>query len=676
MPDDTEETATPQPSVEMVPVRGGDLFIAIPEDISSFDPLKTSNEDLSNFYTLMYQSPFAYDENGRLVNELVESWDVSADGRVFTFKIREDVFFSDGKPLTGEDVYESARRAMSAASSSADSGEGGDEEPDPNASPTPRPTADPSESSIARQFAEHAEGIESLDLTGDYTMELRMRDPGNEALRFMTFPVTQADFSENDVPVGTGAYAVTSLEEDGRMTLEPNPYWTGSQPYIERIVANPVTSPSEQIGMQQTSMLDFVTTDALNAGNYNIAGKSRVVDYMTDYFDCLMPNLSDPELASMDVRKAISDALDRRALLSTVLINHGVPTVLPISPDSFVADTRFRSSQRDIESALQRLQAAGYRYEPDGEGRVLSFELIVASSLDNSYRLEAARAIKKQLADVFIEVDVVSLDAEEYVRRLENGSYDMAYCSFYLSEFPELGFLFNHDGYANYSGFYDQQVEDAIIQCEEALTEEEMITAYASLQELLNAYLPIIGLYFRMHSVICDEGIGGMQGVRAGTIFSNIESWYVTSAPESLVPNSTPRPSPTPGSVTVPESLATPTPTVPGVRQTYGASPSGMPQGTPGTMQVEGAAGALPGVTFDASPPTYEPEPSSTYDRWTSSPEASWEEQPTDVPEPTRGAEDSHDPGDDSGSGSGSEDNVGGGVIIIPPDGIISPPND
>lgn len=649
-----------QSAMEEAPAHGGDLFIAIPDGVTMYDPLLATNEDLVNFYTLMYETPFAYDESGRLVNDLIDTWDVSSDGRTFTFRIRDDVYFSDGIQLTANDVYESARRALNAAEEAQEARPTQEPTQDPESTGSPLPTASVSVStdgSYARRFADYGSGITSMDLVDDNTISITTQSPGNAALHFMTFPVTKADFSENDLPVGTGPYSIIDVNENGQIILEANPYWRGDEPYIDRIVANPVSGPREKIEMQQTSRLDFITTDALNAGNYSVSGNTTVVDYMTNYFDCLVPNLADADLADINVRRAISEALDRREVLSTVLINHGVPSTLPIEPDSFVVDARFRSNQRNISGALDRLRTSGYRYEENGEGKVLNLELIVADSLENSYRKEAARAIKKQLAEVYIEVEVVVLKAEEFVTRLQTGSYDLAYCSFYMSPFADLEFLFRHDGASNFNHFYDQQVEDALDACAQAITEQELIDAYTVLQELLNAQLPIIGLYFRMNSIICNASLGGLSHVREGTIFADIPSWYITSTMQSVA---TATASPTPQPATMPESWETAEPSPGFAGQTSADHTPGSAQGesTP-TQYTSGPPGGEPDETNE---PEYS-QPAHEEDTWEPT-QTSDDEQPTESGY-VRPAS-SEDSGDDREPEASM--NIGGLPIVIPPD--------
>lgn len=524
-----EEMPSPTPAPqETVPQRGGDLFIAVPEVIESFDPLDASSEDLINFFSLIYETPFTYDATGRMHESLIESWDVSPDGRTFTFHVRDDVYFSDGTPLGARDVYESAQRALDTVNEVPEEPTPVPEEtldPESSASPTPVPTRRPS-ATYAQRFSEYGRSITDIEQDGD-TIIVRTDGSGDDVLRFMTFPVTRAGFSEDALPIGTGPYKMTEPYEEGsRIALEINTSWWKDQPYIERIVAVPAEGDREKIEMQQTSLIDFLTTDALNAGNYAISGTSKVIDFMTNYFDCLVPNLTVPGLNMPEVRRAISDAIDRRELLSTVLLNHGVPSNLPIAPDSFVMDARFRTNQQNIQSALELLGQAGYRVEELGNGRTLSLSLIVPDALDSTYKKEAARAISKQLAEVYIEITVEELPEDEYEARLLSGDFDLAYCSYHLSTAPDLAFMLRQNGSGNYNGFSDMQVAEALDACETALTEQEMTDAYAHLQELLNVHMPVIGLYFRMHSIICDENIGGISGVREETVFEDIASWY------------------------------------------------------------------------------------------------------------------------------------------------------
>lgn len=534
---------TPAP-VEMIPQAGGDLFIAIPDDIRSFDPLTATSEDLINFLTLIYETPFTYDENGQLQNCLVDSWDVDEGHTVFTFRLRDDVFFTDGEPLTADDVVAGARRvlgrttAVPAATEPPEEQEGEAEEEQ-----TPY-----WQTTLANRYGAYNHDILSVEATGQQEVTVTLREAGNAALHFMTFPVTKADFQPRDIPVGTGPYQVDSYEPGEQAVLSVNALWWRDPPYIDRIVANAVSGPTQKMERLATSILDFVTTDAVNSSNYNVTGQWRVIDYMTDYYDCLVPNLQHSALRQVGVRRAISAALDRRELLSTVLLNHGVPSLLPIAPDYYAVDARYRSGQSSPSEALELLTDAGYRTEnteETAEGAVLTLRLIVPYTIGSTYKREAARAIVKQLGRVGIGIEIAELSEEEYMEALNGGDFDLAYCSYYLSEVPDLAFMFDVSGAGNYGHVDDPVLTEALRACRQAITAEETIAACAALQERLSSLLPQIGLYFRMNSIICDEGIHGIQGARQNRVFCSVSEWYNSYFAQPVLQTATAEPTAT-----------------------------------------------------------------------------------------------------------------------------------
>lgn len=538
--EEVEGVLTPTPApVELVPQAGGDLFIAIPDDVTSFDPLTVTSEDLINFLSLIYETPFVYNESGQLQNCLVDSWDVNGDSTVFTFRLREDVYFSDGDPLRAEDVVASARRVLERSASPV-------ETVSEEAAADETLEEDPvNGTGLANRYAAYNSEILSVEPTAETEVRITLRQAGSAALHFMTFPVTKANFRGGDVPMGTGPYKVDSFTQGSQAVLSINELWWRERPYIDRIVANAVSGPTQKMEMLETSILDFVTTDAVNSGNYNVVGQWQVIDYMTDYYDCLVPNLQHPELRRLNVRRAISAALDRREILSTVLLNHGVPSLLPIAPDFYAVDARYRSGQSSPGEARELLEAAGYRVvgaDEETEETVLQLRLIVPDTISSTYKREAARAIVKQLSAVGIEIEIAELGEEEYLTALEGGDFDLAYCSYYLSEVPNLAFMFDVGGSGNYGHVDDPELSKAIEACRQAISEEDMREACAVLQERLSSLLPQIGLYFRMNSIICDEGIHGIHDVRQNEVFATVSEWYNSYFAQPVPQNATPSP--------------------------------------------------------------------------------------------------------------------------------------
>ncbi len=541
----TQEAATPTYQKEVVRMPGGDLFIAMPAEVSTFDPLLANSEEMINLLSLIYETPLQYNADGSLVGCLVESWKADADKQVFTFTLRENVYFSDGSTrLTADDIVYSATRVMEMDGLTLDTGDEEDtgepaesEEPledaeqdEPQEDENAEGLADAQDAETAamgdrfKLFSGSVAGIRAVD---DRTIELTMDKPGSDALHFMTFPVMSEKFAQASLPVGTGAYKIESYSSGADMVLVRNDAWWNDAAYIEKIVAKPMTGAVQELEFVESRIIDFVTTDALYAGKYKSPGETQVIDYMTNYYDCIVPNLLVDELKDVDVRMAISYAVDRRELLSTVLLNHGVPTNLPIAPDYFASDAKYKVSDYDVAAAKDLLTEAGYSTGGQEQGPRLVLDLLVLDDRNAAYKKEAAKAIKKQLGEVGIEINIVEKQQEEYMLLLESGNFDLAYCSYYMDITPRISFMFDQDGTGNFGSVRSGDIDVAIDAFEAAITDEEIVETCSALQRTLAERVPQIGLYFKTNSIICDESVMGITNQRQNRVFTDIAQWYI-----------------------------------------------------------------------------------------------------------------------------------------------------
>ncbi|MGI6153759.1 MAG: ABC transporter substrate-binding protein [Christensenellaceae bacterium] len=532
----TEEATVAAEETEPPKIRGGELFIAMPVEAKSFDPLDAHTEDMTNLLSLIFESPLAYEADGRLVPELASSFEVDASKTVFTFHLKRGVYFGGGgAELKADDIIFSANRILesSGVTLPEDTEEG--EEPAEEASQEPEETPEPETESADgdaedepaklryEQYSEYVQNIEAVD---EYTVRLTMTEPGNKGLHFMTFPVMSRAYFSKEKPVGTGPYMVESIDET-QLVLAANSLWGGDEPYIQRIVAKPIEDTEEKIDAVSTSLLDLITTDVRYTEKYKKTGATQIIDYMTNYYDCIVPNLSIGQLRDENVRQALSYAIDRRKVISTVLLNHAIPANMPIASDYYAYDSKYKLNDYDINRARELLAESGYRTEENGEGSLLSLNMIVPDNREANYRKEAARSIKKQLAEVGIEINLEIIGTEEYEERLTTGNFALAYCSFYMDIVPDLEFMFGETGEANYGNVSSHDIIDAIDKCALAVTEEETLSAYSGLQQVLTERVPQVGLFYRTNSIIYDYGIRDIGGVRQNMIFSKIEQWSI-----------------------------------------------------------------------------------------------------------------------------------------------------
>ena len=256
---------------EPVPAEGGELVFAMPENPESIDPLKSKNVELTNLLSLIYEQPVRIDTDGKAFSELAETWEADSTRTVWTFKLRKGVKWQNGYgSFTSEDVIYTIERLLEL--SSADS-----------------------------IYAVYNNYIASYEATDTYTVTITLTEPGNVAIYFMTMPVLSKTYLEEhdadtDLPVGTGPYTATVYNSRTGMDLAANTGWWKQQPYIKKLSAVCYTDHMTELVALDSNMLDFVTTSIIAIEPYLKYGKTDSIDYITRYYDCIIPNVTEGTL--------------------------------------------------------------------------------------------------------------------------------------------------------------------------------------------------------------------------------------------------------------------------------------------------------------------------------------------------------------------------------------------
>ena len=520
---DAAQTASPKPTVvkeqleeEYNAKPGGDMAISIPASVASWDPVLAEDEEVINMLSLIYETPLELSNNGIFSPGLIESWTVDDSKTVFTFKVRQGVTFHSGKTMTADDVLYTINKILALDAA----------QPVQEESTAEEQTQTQAADTQANRYAQYNDEIVSVDKTDDYTIVLTMNTPGRDALYFMTFPVLCSETDAATSLNGTGVYCVQERREDGSILLAANTNWWKVAPYIQTITAVPNASAAQKASNYDAGVLSLYTTKSIAASKLKTAGVTQVVDYMTNYYDCIIPNLFKESLKEAAVRKALSYAIDRREIVSSVLLNHAVAAEIPISPDFFAYDVKYKLYEHDVMAAKELLQSVGYTTEEEG-GNPLTLTMIVPSEIGYEYRLEVARLIANQLSEIGVVCNVQELSVTDYTTALNNGSFDLAYCSYYMDQNPDVSFMLRTGESLNYGMVASSDLDAILDRCNAALSESEVKEAYGELQQYFIDKVPQIGLFYRMHSVIVSEEIKGIENLKENNIFKDVESWSI-----------------------------------------------------------------------------------------------------------------------------------------------------
>lgn len=500
---------SPEPTAELIPTAGGELRIPMPQNPSSLDPLMVNTREMRSVLSLVFESLLQYDANNRLVPWLAENWNVDETGKVWTLKLRKGVAWHGvSDQLTAADVVYTYEQLLG-------------------------------ESMAESIYATSLGYIAEMDAPDDYSLVITATEPGNAVLHALTFPVMSERFQGMELPIGTGPYRVNSYDPANGILLSRNEHWWKQPPYIDTVVAIPHTNNTTALAALELRQIDFVPTSVLTASQYREQGVTEIADITTQLCEFLIPNLNTKIVSDLNVRKAIAYALDRRDIISRAYLNHAFASDVPISPQSWLYDAKFKVYDYSLAQAKALLAEAGWKdMDGDGildkqiDGRVerLAIKLLVNVSPDNQTHKDVAVLIRDQLARVGIEIEIDQPPWTQgeslYVTKLQSGSFDLVLCTFNLDRHPDLRFLIGTAGEYNYSKYSSAAMNQMMDAARAEIDEREIKTRYMELQQKIIDDLPLITLFFRTNSILYNTDIEGVSSAQDMDVFRGVDKWF------------------------------------------------------------------------------------------------------------------------------------------------------
>ena len=346
---------------------GPELRMAIEVDPDGLDPQRTTAASTFQVTSNIYDTLLEVNASGEVQPGLAESWEVSDDGLTITFKLRENVSFSNGNPCDAAAVIASFDRLK--------------------ADDSPR----------AADYA----GI-TLEAPDATTVVARTGELNVAALTGFAYPwaaivdVTVADTLRNQ-PVGTGAYVLREWLPQQSLALQANPSFWGEAPHVPAVSLRVLPDATSRVTSMRAGEIDMALLSADQVVTFEGDSNFTLVQQPQNGVQLMAMNLANEALADARVRQAINHAVDKQLLIDTVWWGYGerigshYPTVLP----EYV-DTNDRYPY-DPDAARQLLADAGH-----AQGLTLRMRLPESYP---SY-VDAGQLIADSLSQVGITCDI------------------------------------------------------------------------------------------------------------------------------------------------------------------------------------------------------------------------------------------------------------------------------
>ena len=379
----------------------GTLVIAIEQPPRGFDPRFSSTNGISaRVMQLIYDTLLVKGENFEFAPWLAERFEESDDHTLFTFHLRSDAKFHNGKPLTSADVKFTFDSLLS-----------------------------PALKSPIRGLLDKISSIETPDPA---TVVFKAREPyytfiGN--LPVIGIIPQDAGLEMGDSPVGTGPYRFVSFSEGDGVRLEANnDYWNGapSIPHIHiKVVGDNSTRQAElmsgAVDLAYNAQFDPETIRALQnrRAMQVVIGEGTNVDY-------LGLNLSpSSKLSNQKVRQAIACAIEPEVIIHRLLRDQARRANAIMPPEHWAYDRNVTVYNNDPERAKTLLDEAGYT-DVDREGPEPRLTLKLMTSTQQLSR-NIGSILQEQLRAVGIRLELESLELATLFDRINKAQFDIYY---------------------------------------------------------------------------------------------------------------------------------------------------------------------------------------------------------------------------------------------------------
>ena len=466
--DEEEADAPKRPAAEER--RYGGTLVVASGDPGLLNPALTPSGTTHPVTGQIFNGLVRLDRQFKPQPDLAERWEVSDDGKTYTFHLARGVRWHDGRPFTSADVEFSFEQVLVKLH--------------------PR----------TRTLAGVISAVDTPDdntvvfrLKSRYTPFLLWLDEDNAAIlpRHLyegTDPLTNP---ANAKPVGTGPFKFESALKGDRITLVRNPdYFKKGLPYLDSIVFRVNLAPPQAVQAFQAGEVHLLSpnppqVEALKARPGTVVteagreGFARVIR--------LIPNLRRKPFDDVRVRQAIAHAIDRDFIAKTVYAGLYAPATGPVSRglSEFYTDD-VAKYPRDLAKAAALLDEAGLR--PGGDGVRLRVPFI----FDQGFA-PVADLLKQQLGEVGIALDLQLMEFNAWVKKLYiDWDFDLGYSQFTDPPDPDIGLRgrFTCDNivkapFANGGGYCNPKVDELFARAASTPDGSERVEMYREIQSTL-----------------------------------------------------------------------------------------------------------------------------------------------------------------------------------------------
>jgi len=460
---------------------GGTVIWGYLQEPSRLNPIVAPDVVTKWLIETIFDGLVAINDKMEIIPELATTWDISADGKVYTFKLRTDVKWHDGKPLTADDVkftYDSI--------------------------------IDPKQpNTIAKSDYALVDKIEAVDPA---TVRITLKSANSSFLSKLAVGIAPKALLEgqqldtaafNRKPVGTGAFMVQEWAAGQKVVLVANPNYFRGKPKIDRLIWQVI--PDSNVLTVQLVNGDIdgaLIIDPKDLAKFQNNAKYKVYESIgaNTYigFNNENPLFTDPR-----VRQALNYGLDKKAIIDQIVGGQGIWSTSEILAGTWAYNSNVNKYEYDPAKAKSLLDAAGWKVGASGvrekEGKPFKFTLL--TNAGDKLREGIALFARQQWSDLGVNMDVQFLEANTFINdRVLKSNFEAIFLASSVNVDPD--FLSRRWSCAamqngnNFLRWCSPDVDKLLAQGIALTAQADRKKVYDQVQQIITDASPIVPIYY------------------------------------------------------------------------------------------------------------------------------------------------------------------------------------
>ncbi len=490
---------------------------------STLDPI-TSNDMISmRIIELIFNGLVGINEKQEIVPELAERWEISEDGKYYTFYLRQDVMWhpkegEEPAPFTADDVIFTYNIMMHPKTITA--------------------------MKVRYEF------IESVTKMDDYTVQFTLKRPILNALAKFSFkvipkhgPANTEFLSREDPfvqkPIGTGPYMLKNITADREVILVANEDYFKGRPHINKFAARPF---ADQNIMSQALLFNAI--DMIVLVNHRdipqIQGDKRYIlqPYNALSYSFFGYNIRNPLLTDKRVRKAFTYAVNRQEMLDSFFQGQGTIISGPFAPGSWAYNLDVQPLDFDPQKAIELLNEAGFVKGDDGimvkDGQKLSLTLKVPIAKESEAVKRVVLAFKNYLNKIGVDIEG---EFKEWLSWKEdvflNHDFDIIFASWVFDDSADISSLFHSAEIGpwknNFGAYSNPEIDSLIVESKLTLDHEKRRTINRKLHAIIADESPYTFLWTLTNYAAFNKKLRHVA-IHPYKFFSFADDWFIPTS--------------------------------------------------------------------------------------------------------------------------------------------------